>query len=217
VLHYVAEWRLWNAGVATLRMDANGSAQQKVSATADSTGFVSLLFRVADQFESTFDRRSFCSASIRKHTEEGLRKRETNIRFDISRKKAVLDETNLRNGAKKTAEEDTPGCVSDVLSGIYYVAAMPLKPGDEYFFPINDGGKTVDVKVTVEKTEEIKTEAGTFQTVRVQPSSDSGVLKNKGKVWIWYTNDAAHLPVQMRARLFWGSLTLRLSSIEKPQ
>lgn len=217
VLHYTAEWRLFDAGVATLRMDANGPNEQKVTATADSTGVVSLLFKVADRFESAFDKRTFCSLRIKKHTEEGLRKRDTNIRFDAARKKAVLDETNLRNGATKHAEEDIPACVSDVLSGIYYVASLPLKPGDEYLFPINDGGKTVDVKVTVERTEEIKTDAGTFQTVRVQPSSDSGVLKSKGKVWIWYTNDAAHTPVQMRARLFWGSLTIRLTSIEKSE
>jgi hypothetical protein len=35
-------------------------------------------------------------------------------------------------------------------------------------------------------------------------------------VWVWYTDDAAHIPVQMRARLFWGTLTFRLNRIERP-
>jgi hypothetical protein len=49
----------------------------------------------------------------------------------------------------------------------------------------------------------------------VQPTADSGVVKNKGEIWIWYTDDARHIPVQMRARLFWGTLTMRLSSIDQ--
>lgn len=215
-LHYTAEWRLWNAGVATLRMDGNGG-EQKVSATADSIGFVSLLYKVTDRFEAYFDRNTFCSTHIHKHSEEGLHKRDTNIRFDQLRRKAVLDEKNLRNNETKHTEQDTPGCVTDVISGIFYVASLPLEPGKSYTFPLNDGGKTVDVKVHVEAREDIKTDAGTFHTVRVQPSAESGVLKSKGKVWVWYTDDAAHRPVQMRARMFWGMLTFKLTRIDKAQ
>jgi hypothetical protein len=216
VLHYTAEWRLWNAGVATVRMDDAGS-EQKITATADSVGFVSLLYKVTDKFESYFDKRSFCSTHIFKHSEEGLHKRDTNIRFDSIRRKAILDERNLRNNETKHTEQDIPGCVTDVLSGIFYVASLPLEPGKSFTFPLNDGGKTVDVKVHVETREDIKTEAGTFHTVRVQPEAESGVLKSKGKIWVWFTDDAAHTPVQMRARLFWGTLTFKLARIENAQ
>ncbi len=213
-LHYTAEWRLWTAGTATVHLEAAGS-EEKVSATADSAGFVSLLYRVADRFQSYFDRKTFCSSHIFKHSEEGFHKRETNIRFDIGARKAILDEKNLRSNETKHVEEATPGCVTDVLSAIYYVASLPLEPGMTYTFPLNDGGKTVDVQAHVEAREEIKTEAGTFKTIRVQPSAASGVLKSRGKVWIWYTDDAEHTPVQIRARLFWGTLTFSLARIER--
>lgn len=216
VLHYTVEWRIWNAGVATVRMDQAGS-EQKVSVTADSTGFVSLLYKVADRFEAYFDRNSFCSTHIFKHSEEGLHKRDTNIRFDQVRKKAVLDEKNLRNNETKHVEQDIPGCVSDVISGIFYVASLPLEPGRSYTFPLNDGGKTVDVTAHIEAREDIKTDAGTFHTIRVQPEAEAGVLKSKGKVWVWYTDDANHTPVQMRAHMFWGILTFQLARIDKVQ
>jgi len=216
VLHYTVEWRIWNAGVATFRIDPAGS-EQKVTATADSTGFVSLLYKVADRFEAYFDRNTFCSTHIFKHSEEGLHKRDTNIRFDQQRKKAILDEKNLRNNETKHVEQDIPGCVTDVISGIFYVASLPLEPGRSYTFPLNDGGKTVDVKAHVEAREDVKTDAGTFHTVRVQPEAESGVLKSKGKVWVWYTDDANHTPVQMRAHMFWGMLTFKLARIDKPQ
>jgi hypothetical protein len=213
-LHYTAEWRLWNAGVATAKMEQSGT-EQKISVTADSIGFVSLLYKVADRFEAYFDRKSFCSTHLYKHSEEGLHKRDTNIRFDQVRRKAVLDEKNLRNNETKHTEQDIPGCVTDVITAIFYVSSLPLEPGQNYTFPLNDGGKTVDVKAYVRAREDIKTEAGTFHTVRVEPEAESGVLKGKGKAWIWYTDDAAHIPVQMRTRMFWGMLTFKLSRIDR--
>jgi len=213
-LHYAAEWRLWTAGVATIRLDQAGN-DEHITVSADSAGAVAVLYRVADHFESFFDHKTFCSIRINKHSEEGLHRRETKIQFDYTKKKAVLDEQNLKTDERKHTEEDIPGCVSDVLSSIFYVGSMPLEPGSTYVLPVNDGGKTYDVKAVVEGREEIKTEAGTFRTLRVQPSAESGVLKSRGKIWIWYSDDAAHIPVQMRARLFWGTLTFRLTQVDR--
>jgi len=214
VLHYTTDWRLWSAGTATLRLDQAGS-EEKVSATADSIGFAALLYTVQDRLQAYFNPRTFCSSRIDKHSEEGLHKRDTHIVFNYARHKAVLDERNLRDNETKHTENDIPGCVSDVLSGIFYLGSLPLTVGSTYHFPINDGGKTVDVSAYVEAREDVKTGAGTFHTVRVQPSAPAGVLKNRGKVWIWYTDDSAHLPVQMRARLFWGTLTFQLSRVDR--
>jgi hypothetical protein len=75
---------------------------------------------------------------------------------------------------------------------------------------------TVPVTMKVEGREEIKTTLGTFKTLRVQPTADAGVVKNRGNIWIWYTDDERHLPVQMRARLFWGTITFRLTGNERP-
>jgi hypothetical protein len=47
----------------------------------------------------------------------------------------------------------------------------------------------------------------------VQPIADAGVVKNRGNIWIWYTDDDRRMPVQMRARLFWGTITMRLVSM----
>ena len=213
-LRYEAEYRFWTAGVATLRLERNGS-QEHLSGTADSTGVVALLFRVQDRFNSFFDAKSLCSSKLIKHTEEGSRWRDTSITFDYGRGKSVLEEKNLKDNQSKRTENDIPGCVTDVLSGILYVASLPLQEGASYSFPLNDGGKTVTIHAHVEGKEQIKTPAGTFQTIRVGPEGDYSVLKNRGRIWIWYSDDSRHLPVQMRAKLFWGTLTVYLTSIDK--
>ncbi len=213
-LHYDAEWRFWTAGVATVRIERSGS-QEHVAATADSIGVVALLYRVQDRFNSYLDAKSLCSYKLLKHTEEGSHWRETAISYDYARGKAILEERNLKDNQQKKTENDIPGCVTDVLSGIFYVGSLPLQQGANYTFPLNDGGKTVTVQAHVEGKEQVKTPAGTFQTIRVGPEGDSGILKNRGRIWIWYTDDAQHLPVQMRAKLFWGTLTVYLTSISK--
>ena len=213
-LRYEAEYRFWTAGVATLRVERSGN-QEHVSATADSMGVVALLFRVQDRFNSYFDAKTLCSSRLVKHTEEGSHWRDTAITFDYVRGKAILEEKNLKDNQSKHTENDIPGCVTDVLSGILYVASLPLQQGSSYSFPFNDGGKTVTIHAHVEGKEQIKTPAGTFQTIRVGPEGDYSVLKNRGRIWIWYSDDVRHLPVQIRAKLFWGTLTVQLASIDK--
>jgi hypothetical protein len=210
---YAAEWHLITAGTAVLRMEGAGR-ERKVTGTAESQGVVNVIFPVHDRFQSQFDPQTFCSLAISKHTEEGSRKKETAIRFDYANKKSYLDEKNLKTGETKKAESDMPGCATDVITGFYYLQSLPLQVGSTYEFPISDG-KTTMVRATVEKREEVKVPAGKFAAVLVTAEATSGPLQSKGKVWAWYSDDASHIPVQMRAKLGWGSLMFRLQRVEK--
>ena len=127
-LRYEAEYHFWTAGVATLHIERTGN-QEHVSGIADSTGVAALLFRVQDRFDSYFDAHSLCSSKLVKHAEEGSHWRDTVITFDYSRGKAVLEEKNLRNNQSKHTENDIPGCVTDVMSGILYAASLPSAAG----------------------------------------------------------------------------------------
>jgi hypothetical protein len=191
-------------------------AENRVVATADAAGTVALLYHVQDRLESFFDPGSFCSRSIFRHTEEGFRRVETGISFDYQRGRAIFDQKNLKKNETRHEEHNLDAsCVTDLLSGIFYLGSLPLESGRTFVFPLNDGGNTVAVNARVEGTEQIKTPAGTFNTYRVQPQAASGVLKQKGRVWIWYANNPSRVPVQMRARMYWGTLTLTLQRIEK--
>lgn len=211
---YAVDWHFFNAGTARVKMESAGP-QQKVTATADSLGVVNVLYSIHDRFEAYFDPHSFCSQRVAKHSEEGEHKRDTQIRFDYTRHKSVLDEKNLKNGDAKHAENDIPACVSDVVTGFYYLAAQPLEPSHSSLFLINDGGKTTEVKAHVEARERVKVPAGTFQTVRLTAEPTSGSLKGKVKVWVWFTDDTNRTPVQMRAKLGWGTLLFKLQRLEK--
>ena len=211
---YGVEWHLFNAGTARVSLQAEGG-EQHVVATAVSAGVVNTLYKVNDRFEAFFDSHKFCSVRVSKHAEEGSHSRQTELHFDYAKGKSVLDEKNLKTGEQKHVENDIPGCVTDLVSGFYYLASLPLQSGNTNTFTLNDGGKTTEVTAQVEVREQVKVPAGTFQTVRVRAEAVSGGMKSKGTVWAWFTDDGNHTPVQMRSKLGWGTLLFRLQRVEK--
>jgi hypothetical protein len=211
---YTAEWHLFNAGTSTVKIEPVGS-ERRVTAIADSAGMANVLYGVHDRFEALFDSKTFCSNSVFKHIEEGSRKRETKVAYDYPKRKSILHETNLKTSETKYAENDIPPCVTDVVTGFYYLSSLPLQPGSSYTFPVNDGGKTAEVTARVEGKDKVKVPAGSYQTIRVSAEATSGTLKGRGRIWTWFTDDPTHMPVQMRAKLTWGTLLFRLQRVER--
>ncbi|GGG88643.1 DUF3108 domain-containing protein [Edaphobacter dinghuensis] len=212
-LSYTVDWRVFTAGTAVFNLTREGNVQ-KVNATADSVGAVTMLFPVVDRFQSGFDTRTGCSTGFSKQLQEGRRKVSSDLSFNYGQGKQTQVERNLVKGTSKTQTASIPACVTDSLSAIFYAASQPLIIGKTVSFPLADSMRTVTVVMKVEAREEIKTPAGTFQTIRVQPTADEGVVKNRGKIWIWYTDDPRHIPVQIRAQLFWGTITFHLQSYD---
>ena len=211
---YNADWHLLSAGTASLAMESSPAGQHAVL-TADTSGFINLLFAVHDKFRTTINPRNFCSLAVSKSTEEGSRRRETEVHFDYARLKSLLQEKDLKTGAVKHVEHPIPGCVTDVMSGFYYVGSLPLAPGQSFVFPLNDGGATGEITATVEAREQVKTPVGVFPTLRVRAIATGGPLKNKGRVWVWYSDDAQRIPVQLKAKVKWGTLNVRLAKVER--
>ena len=212
-LTYTVDWRVFPAGTAVLHFEAFGN-QERLTATAESISAINLIFHVSDRFQSTFDREKGCTYEFDKQTVEGRRQINSTLRLDYGQGKSILDEKNQVNGQTKHVETAIPGCLTDLLTGIYYASSQPMEVGKSFIVPVVDALHTVPVTMKVEGREEIRTTLGTFKTVRVQPTADAGVVKNRGNIWIWYTDDERHLPVQMRARLFWGTITFRLTGNE---
>jgi hypothetical protein len=213
-LTFTVDWRVFTAGMAVFQLEQQGTLE-KITATADTVGAVTMLFPVVDKFESGFDTKTGCSTGFSKQLLEGRRRVTGDLSFNYSQGKQTLVEKNLVKGTSKTQTASIPACVTDSLSAIFYAASQPLVVGQDVRFPLADAMRTVTVAMKVEAKEEVKTPAGTFQTIRAQPTADEGIVKNRGRIWIWYTDDARHMPVQIRASLFWGTITFHLQSYEQ--
>jgi len=218
-LRYAVRWRLVPAGEAELFLEKEGTSQNrwKVSAKANSVGYVSNIYKVEDEYQSTFRNTTLCSSEIRKVINEGERHRLVSLLFDPRRKLALLnDRAATGNAPPRQAQSSIPDCVHDIISALYYVRTRPLAVGQSFEIPVNDGSRTIPIRLEVQAKEEIKTEIGTFPATRVEPGVFSGNLfKGKGRIFVWFSDDASHLPLQMRAQIGIGTITATLSSVER--
>jgi len=212
-LTYSVDWRVFPAGMAVIRFEAAGE-RENITASADTSGAINLLFHVSDRFQSSFDRATGCTDDFNKQTVEGRRLMVSTLHIDYAQKRSILNEKNPVTGQTKHIESPVTGCLTDLLTGIFYASSQTIEMGHNFVLPVVDAMRIVPVTMKIEGRETIKTPLGTFKTLRVQPTADAGVVKNRGNIWIWYTDDDRHLPVQMRARLFWGTITFRLSGNE---
>jgi hypothetical protein len=208
-LTYEVDWRVFPAGTAVLHFEAVGD-RERINANADTSGAINLLFHVSDRFQSSFDRTRGCTDDFNKQTIEGRRQVSSTLHLDYSQNRSILNEKNLVTGQAKRVESPISGCLTDLLTGVFYASSQPIELGHSFVMPVVDAMNVVPVTMKVEGREEVKTPLGTFKTLRVEPTASAGVVKNRGNIWIWYTDDERHLPVQMRARLFWGTITFRL-------
>jgi hypothetical protein len=213
-LTYAVDWRVFPAGTTVMHLEQQGD-EERVSASGDTLGAINLIYRVSDRFQSSFNRRTGCSSGFAKQLQEGRRQVSTDLKFDYGQGKALLNEKNLIKGNSKHSEAPVGPCVTDLLSAIFYPASLALTPGQSFRVPVADAMHTVAVTMKAEAKETVRTPLGTYQTVRVQPSADAGMVKARGNIWIWYTDDDRHIPVQMRARLFWGTITFRLTALDQ--
>lgn len=220
-LHYSISWRLFSAGEARIHIEHPTSAgappfwQGTIQAT--STGFVSRLYKVDDTLLSHFENGAMCSHSILKTLHEGRRHREIHIDFQKQRKMAVVKETDLaKKQLLRQAENPIPECAYDVVSALFYVRSQPLEVGKTYRVQVNDGAETLSITVEVQAKEEVKTGAGTFRAIRVEPKVFGGTLfRRSGRMLIWFSDDPQRLLVQLKAKLFVGTITAVLEQVER--
>jgi hypothetical protein len=64
----------------------------------------------------------------------------------------------------------------------------------------------------------MKTVVGNVQTVRVEPGlfGESGLIRGKGAISIWFTDDKRHVPVKAHIRNDLGSVVIKLKSRSSP-
>lgn len=217
-LTYDVTWSVFPAGQVVVALNASPLSSvgpYRVKTTAQSKGFVSLLYNVQDEFLSFFKVGPVCSERITKKLNEGRRHRETRIQFDYARKTAVLDENDPTNSKAppKHDERAIPECVQDVVSAFYYLRSQPLEVGKNYELAINDGSKTTPVVVEVQAREQIQTGIGTRAAVRVEPKIFGSLYPRKGRMLIWFSDDPEHLPLRIEMTVGVGTITGTLASV----
>ena len=215
-LFYNVEWRLITAGKARLEWTPLAQTRQ-VGLHVESVGLVSKLFKVEDDYTAVLNQ-SLCALSSQLVSREGSRLRDTRITFDYQTRKAgYIERDRAKSATLSVRETDIPGCVHDLIGGLYYLRTLNLEPGQSASAPVSDGKKAATVKVEAQQREEVKVPGGTYRTIRYEIFLFDNVLfRRSAHLHVWLTDDSARIPVQIRVRMAItvGTITLQLEKRE---
>ncbi|MDF1562578.1 MAG: DUF3108 domain-containing protein [Deltaproteobacteria bacterium] len=172
---------------------------------------VSRVFEVRDRFVTLWDPVEARSHGFDFLAREGGEQRFTRARLDPESGRAVVHER--RESGSRTRTVDVGPTSHDLASAIFWLRGRPLLPGDKEAVRIFTGAKAWSLRTVVEGRERLSTSLGEREAVRVRFETQfRGKLAARRQILVWFTDDAAHVPVQIQAELVLGSLRAELAS-----
>jgi hypothetical protein len=168
-----------------------------------------LFFKVNDRLESWFEPATATSHRFHQLINEGSYHKERY--FEIFPDSSKLHQRGFE------PKESVPEPLDDA-SFFYFVRTVPLNVGETYTYTRYFRPEKNPVIVKVLRREKIKVDAGTFNTIVLQPIIKSGGLfAEGGEALIWVTDDNRRIMVQLRAKMpVLRSLDLFLTSYTPP-
>lgn len=209
-LEFALEYGLIPAGSATLEVGAvesfMGRPCVRLKSRARSAEAFDLIYKVDDEVASLFDLKEHYTWRFERHLREGTYRKDETVVFDPANHIARYDNGKIYR---------VPARAQDVLSALYYLRTQELRPGSTIHVPTHTDYKNYALEVSVLREERVATALGEFDCVVVEPQLQSeGIFRQEGKLLVWMTRDARHLPVLMQTQVVIGHVTATLRGWE---
>lgn len=205
-LRFSVQYGFIKAGSAWLEVpemrEWNGRPSYLLVARAKSNGFFDKVYKVRNRIESVWDRDGLFSWRYLEDRHEGKYTANDTL---------VFDPDSLRVRYKNGQTYPIPNGVQDALSAFYYTRFQALPLGGSITFDYHASRKSAPMVVKILGRQTIKTPAGKFKCIAVEPMLKAGgIFKNKGRLVIWLTDDSRRMPVLMRSKVLIGSISVVL-------
>ena len=196
------------AGEASLEIvndpEVNNYHQLHIRFIAKTIYPFSLIYTIDDQVDTWLDSKSLYTRKMTKKIRERNYKKDSHTIIDYDQSIAIT------NGDTVIIDK----FLYDPYSLFYFLRTIPLIIGETIDFTAFDGKKITPFQVITKTKETINTMAGTFPCLVVKPFREgTTLLKNKGDMMIWFSDDKIRLPIQIRIKLKYGSMLLKLKDI----
>ena len=165
------------------------------------------LFRLNDVNESWTSVASL--KSLRFHQEQNQNRRSRIRQFEI------FPDSGFYRQAGVAEPRQSPEHPVDDAAIVYFLRTFDLDAGKAYRFDNYFKAEKNPLIVRVHKSEVLELPDGTRVTCLVlQPTiGDDGIFSQRSDARIWITDDEHRIPVQIRSRFPWGTITLRLEKL----
>ncbi|MBI4801133.1 MAG: DUF3108 domain-containing protein [Elusimicrobia bacterium] len=214
-LEYDIYWGIIYVGSAYLQIDKivtiEGRPAYHIVSGAKSAAFIDNFYHVADLNESWFDIAELYSRGYYKRIQEGGYFFNEWVLFDNAAKTFRGEKMNKKR-VVSPVDGTLEGPVNDVLSALYLVRTMEIRPGSRQDITVNTK-RNWNMNVKFRKRGKESTAYGKFKCILAEPQlGDDGlfVAKKGKKMLVWLTDDALRLPLILKADIFLGSVTAKL-------
>ena len=173
-------------------------------------------FHFHEHVESVVDPDPFTVLRTKKLEEQGKRAWTSEAIFDHQAHKVswTVRDSNQTQPAQTTSVEFSEP-IQDVLTVIYFLRTMRLEVGKSLDVPLSDSGRVFRFSVAVLERKQINTVLGRVSAVRVEPSlfGENGLVRKRGTLSIWITEDSRHLPVKAQLKVDLGTFDIKLKRV----
>jgi hypothetical protein len=216
-LRFEVRWMGLVAGNASLavsgQLTREGHDVYHIQSLAESSPLFSLFYNVRDIGETFVDVRELYPRYFRLDQREGSRIAQRTVIFDQERGLAFY--TKNQDTPQKVK---VPAGVHDSLSSFYIIRTLPLRVGQSVHLHTFSNGKTYDVEVQILRRERVEAYWGTVDALVVRPLMRfQEILRQKGEVLIWVTDDDRRLPIRMKTEIKVGSIEATLIDVKSLQ
>lgn len=211
--------------IAELTFEATSAANSNelvIKSEAVSKGTLLKLFRYSflQQYGSTVDLAKFRILKTTKHDVQKQRVRDSEALFNYRDKRVTFVETDPKDPmrAPRRIASEIGDEMYDMISAIYAVRLLPLAVGKRFEFSVSDSGLVYKVPFNITARELQNTVNGKVFCFRVEPQifGPGRLIDQKGKMVIWMTDDARHLPVRAKVDTSYGTVDIKLKSAVLP-
>ncbi len=209
-LTYLVHYGLINAGEAKLTVKEqdtiiDGKSVFHMYGEGKTLSVFEWFYTVRDVYETYLDEKTLAPRKFRRRVNEGG--------YIIDRDYHFVPEKEKVNTLRK-GEIKTPKDVQDMLSSFYYLRAFDFtnaKPGQIFKINAFMDYKMFPFYVKYVGKDEVKVGMGKYKCIKFVPVVQEGrVFKSEDDLEIWVTDDAAKVPVLVKANLFVGSAKAEL-------
>ena len=164
----------------------------------------SSVYLIDDQIDTWLDINDLYTKRIKRSIKQGNYKKESETKNYYEESISVTNkDTTLINGF-----------LFDPYSLFYLLRTKPLILGQTIKINTFNGKKITPIQIVTKAEETINTVFGSFNCLVIKPFREgSTLLKNKGDMMIWFSNDKKRLPIQIKIKLQYGSMLLKIKEI----
>jgi hypothetical protein len=176
-------------------------------------------FRFHEHVESTVAPDPFTVLRTSKLEEQGKRVRSSEAVFDHEAHKVTWTESDPNQSQPpRTSALEFSEPIQDILTVIYFLRTQKLEVGKSFDVPLSDAGRVYRFSVAVVERKALDTVLGRVTAVRIDPAlfGENGLVRARGSLAIWITDDSRRLPVKAQLKVDLGTFDIKLKRVSYP-